>query len=174
MLASPLLHLLTLDWPLSLTQWLTSTILTSRPAHRTYTHAAYPPYEQGAYLAQGHGAHLQQGDEACPPQPNYGYTPQAKAPPGQYLSPLAYDHNPQPITTSSTLTVMVGTQPTAATITSISPPGEEKNRLAMCALIFSVCTVVLCYGLIIACTSYPRCALLLLVAYSTLGMMKKK
>ena len=111
---------------------------------------AYPPQGE-AYPPQG-VAYPPQG-VAYPPQ-SVAYPPQSVAypPQGQAYPPPSYDskggqpgYGYQPQTTATTNVAVVTAQPAAATTTYVSKPEQQNTGLAVCALVFSIITLV-CFG----------------------------
>ena len=120
--------------------------------------------------------------EEYPPQ---GYPPQAQAdhPPAyathEPVSPpaynseadqLAYNFHPKPSTSTVVVaarapaSVPVATQPTtSATTTRVSPPMEDHSGVAICALVFSIITLITC-GASVICLFFSIPALILSIA----------
>ena len=134
----------------------------------TYPQVAYgyPPQDQGA-SAQYPPLHTVQG---YPPQPQTD--PTTQGPPTAYVyqpDQPAYNYQPQ----LTNATVVVAAQPVTATTTSVSPPEENHSRIAISALVFSLCTLFTS-GALIICLSLSIPALVLaIVALGTRGNSQK-
>ena len=115
--------------------------------------------EQAAYphqLSHGYTPQNQAASAPYPPSTVQGYPPPQThdlpppySPPEQGLSPAygykpdhpAYGYQPQLANT----TVVVAAQPvTATTTTRVSPPEENHSGVAICALVFSIFTLITC------------------------------
>ena len=108
-----------------------------------------------------------------------GYPPQPQSNPAQGPPP-AYDYKvdqpaynyPLHVTNPS---VVVAAQPTAATATTthLSPPEKDYSGIAICALVFSLCTMITC-GMSLICLSLSIPALVLsIVAMGTRGSSQR-
>ena len=140
--------------------------------------AAYPPPVDYGNPPQNQGASAQ-----YPPPPTVqGYPPQpqtdlAPAQPTTQGLPPAYVYKPDQPTYNyqpqlANTTVVVTAQPATAT-TVVSPPEENHSGIAICALVFSLCTLFTC-GASVICLSFSIPALILaIVALSTRGNSQK-
>ena len=111
-----------------------------------------------------------QGQAAYPPPVDYG-TIDRGPPPAYVYQPdqPAYNYQPQ----LANATVVVAAQPVTATTTSVSPPEENHSGIAICALVFSLCTLFTC-GASVICLSLSIPALILaIVALGTRGRSQK-
>ena len=136
----------------------------------------YPPQNQGAVQSHQYPpptvqGHLPQGYPSQPqadfpsPYPTQGQYPAEVYKPDQ--PPPAYE--PQLTNT----TIVVAAQPMTATTTSVSPPGKDHKGIAICALVFSLCTLFAC-GASLICLSLSIPALILsVVALGTRGKSQK-
>ena len=136
--------------------------------------ADYPPPVDYGYPPQNQGASAQ-----YPPPPTVqGYPPQPQTDPTTQGPPPAYVYQPdqpaynyQPQLANAT--VVVAAQPVTATTTSVSPPEENHSGIAICALVFSLCTLFTC-GASVICLSLSIPALILaIVALGTRGNSQK-
>ena len=111
----------------------------------------YPLHDQGASVH-------------CPPPPVQDCLPQGN-PPETDLPPAysALEQEPPPAYDSEAVqltyhfqpqiaytTVMVTTQAMTATTTALSPPEDNHMRIAICALVFSLCTLITCGAFVIS------------------------
>ena len=102
-----------------------------------------------------------QGQAAYPPPVDYGTIDKPDQP--------AYNYQPQ----SGNATVVVAAQPVTTTTAGVSPPEENHSGIAICALMFSLCTLFTC-GALIICLSLSIPALILaIVALGTRGNSQK-
>ena len=132
---------------------------------------AYPPEVANGYPAPvDHSASTQYPPpavedyplESCPPEPRAdlppAYATHKQEPPPAYNSEadqLAYNFQPQPAANSATIVHVVESQPTAIP-SSVSSRTEDHSRTAACALVFSLCTLIICGGSVIClCLSIP-------------------
>ena len=148
---------------------------------------AYPPQGQAAYLPQtayGYPPQEQVASAQYRPLPvvgylQQGYPPQPQSNPAQGPPP-AYDYKvdqpaynyPLQVTNPS---VVVAAQPTAATATTarLSPPEKDYSGIAICALLFSMCTMIVC-GMSLICLFLSIPALILsVVAMGTRGSSQR-
>ena len=150
---------------------------------------AYPSQGQVAYLPQtaygGYPPHEPAASAQYRPLPvvgynlQQGYSPQPQSNPAQGPPP-AYDYKvdqpaynyPVQVTNAS---VVVAAQPTAATATTarLSPPEKDYSGIAICALLFSMCTVIVC-GMSLICLSLSIPALILSIeAMGTRGSSQR-
>ena len=143
-----------------------------------------------------------QVQSACPRQAAYGYPPQEEVadaqyhPPPSVLSyppqayphqpvhhtalepPPAYDYNEEQLAYNyspplANTTVVVAAQPAPATTTRLSPPVKDHTGIALCAFMFSVCTLVVC-GPSLICLPLSIPALILsLLALGVKGSAQK-
>ena len=133
--------------------------------------AAYPPQVAHGYPPQNEGSSEQYPPPTVQGYPPQGYPPQANFPPAYPTQepppakvynpdqPLpAYTYEPQFIDT----TVVVSAQPVTATNTSVSPPEENHSGIAICALVFSLCTLFT-FGAFLICLALSIPALILSV-----------
>ena len=141
--------------------------------------AAYPPQVAYGYPPQDQGASAQyppppkvQGypPQNYPPQPQTDPTTQGPSPAYVYQPDQpAYNYQPQ----LANATVVVAAQPVTATTTSVSPPEENHFGIAICALVFSLCTLFTS-GAFFFCLSFSIPALVLaIVALATRGNSQK-
>ena len=133
---------------------------------------AYPP--QGvAYPPQG-VAYPPQG-QAYPPQ-GVAYPPQGVAyPPPPYDTKggqPGYDYQPQGAAATHNV-VVVTAQPAAATTTYVSKPEQDNTGLAMCALAFSIFTLICCGCSFLYLTCIIPALILAIVALSGKGSSQK-
>ena len=122
-------------------------------------------------------------NQAYPPQgqayppPDKAYPPQGQAyPPPSYdykAGQPGYDYQPQPTATTTNTTVVVAAQPTAATTTYVSPPAEDHSGMAICALIFSIFTLLCCGSSLFCLTCIIPALILAIVALMTKGPSQK-
>ena len=134
------------------------------PPQEQSVSAPYPPptvqgYPPQGYPPQTHGLPpanptLEQG-----PPPAYGYKPDQPA----------YGYQPQLANT----TVVVAAQPVTATTTRVSPPEENHAGVAICALVFSLFTLITCGGSVICLTLSLPALILSIVALSSRGRSQK-
>ena len=136
--------------------------------------AVYPPPVDYGNPPQNQGASAQ-----YPPPPKaQGYPPQPQTDPTRQALPPAYVYQPdQPAYNYQpqlgNATVVVAAQPGTATTASVSPPEENHSRIAICALVFSLCTLFTS-GALIICLSFSIPALILaIVALGTRGRSQK-
>ena len=136
--------------------------------------AAYPPPVDYGNPPQNQGASAQ-----YPPPPKaQGYPPQPQTDPTTQGLPPAYVYQPdqpaynyQPQLTNAT--VVVAAQPVTTTTAGVSPPEENHSGIAICALVFSFCTLFTC-GAFLICLSLSIPALILaIVALGTRGNSQK-
>ena len=149
---------------------------------------AYPPEVANGYPAPvDHSASTQYPPpaaegyplESCPSEPQADlpptYATHKQEPPPAYNSEadqLAYNFQPQPATNSATIVHMVESQPTAIP-SPVSSRREDHSRTAACALVFSLCTLIVCGGsLICLCFSIPA-LILSIKALTTRGREQK-
>ena len=138
---------------------------------RSQEQAAYPPQVDHGYPPQNQGASVQYPPPTVQGYPPQGYPPQSNPPPAYPTQepppakfyypdqPLpAYTYEPQVTNT----TLVVAAQPMTATTTSVSPPGKKHTGIAICALVFSLCTLFAC-GWSVICLSLSIPALILSV-----------
>ena len=144
----------------------------------------YPPQ-----VAYGYPSPQDQSASAqCPPPTVQGYPPQGYPPQTHDLPPAyptleqgsppayvykpdqtAYGYQPQLADT----TVVVAAQPVTATTTRVSPPEENHSGVAICALVFSIFTLITC-GASLICLSFSIPALVLsIIALNTRGRSQK-
>ena len=140
---------------------------------------AYPLQREYSYLPQqDHVATTQYPPPVVNAHPSQGYPPEDQTdlppaypthkqePPPAYYSEedqLAYDFQPQPAANATTVDVhVVAAQPRglpAAIAGPVSSRRQNLNRpsgLAICAFVFSICTLIVCGGsLICLCLSIP-------------------
>ena len=136
--------------------------------------ADYPPPVDYGYPPQNQGASAQY----LPPPTVQGYPPQPQTDPTTLGAPPAYVYQPdqpaynyQPQLANAT--VVVAAQPATTTTTSVSPPEENHSGIAICALVFSLCTLFTC-GASVICLSLSIPALILaIVALGTRGNSQK-
>ena len=85
--------------------------------------------------------------------------------------PPPYDYQAEQLTNT---TAVVEIQPkAAATCTPFSPPEKDYSKIAICAFLFSLCTLITC-GVSLICLSLSIPALILsIVAMGTKGSAKK-
>ena len=102
-----------------------------------------------------------QGQAAYPPPVDYGTIDKQYQP--------AYNYQPQ----SGNATVVVAAQPVTATTTVVSPPEENHSGIAICALVFSLCTLFTSGALIICLSLFIPALFLAIVALSTRGRSQK-
>ena len=134
---------------------------------------------------QNSNASSQDPQPAIEEYPPRGYPPQAQAdlPPAyathEPVSPpaynseadqLSYNFHPKPSTSTVVVaarapaSVPVATQPTtSATSTRVSPPMEDHSGMAVCALVFSIITLITC-GASVICLFFSIPALILSIA----------
>ena len=132
---------------------------------------AYPPEVVNGYPAPvDHGASTQHPPpaaegyplESCPPEPQAdlppAYATHKQEPPPAYDSEadqFAYNFQPQPAANSATIVHVVESLPTAIA-SPVSSRREDHSRTAACALVFSLCTLIVCGGSVIClCLSIP-------------------
>ena len=146
----------------------------------THPYHAFPPQDE-AYPPQGQ-PYPPQGQPYPPqgqPYPPQGqpYPPQGQPYPPPFYDYKAgqpgYDYQPQPATSTNTTTV-VALQPKTTTTAYVSPPAEDSSGIAICALVFSIFTL-LCCGLSLICLAFSIPALILaIVALGSSGSAQKK
>ena len=111
----------------------------------------YPQWEQ-PYPQQGQ-PYPEQGQPYPPPYPQEGQT----CPPSYYdwkAAEPGYNYQPQ-LATAANTTIVVASQP-AATVTSVPPPAKNNEGIALCAVIFSIVTLLFCgSGVICLACSIP-------------------
>ena len=132
---------------------------------------AYPPEVANGYPAPvDHSASTQYPPpaaegyplESCPSEPQAdlppAYVTHKQEPPPAYNSEadqLAYNFQPQPAANSATIVHVVESLPTAVP-SPMSSRREDHSRTAACALVFSLCTLIVCGGSVIClCLSIP-------------------
>ena len=141
----------------------------NQQAYQPQGQAVYPPQVAYGYPPQDQGASAQ-----YPPPPVQGYPPQGyppqtdlppayptQGPPPAYVykqDQPAYNYQPQLANT----TVVVAAQPMTATTTRVSPPEEDHSGMAVCAVLFSFCTLIVC-GAPLICLAFSIPALILSV-----------
>ena len=115
------------------------------PYNPSYPYQPFQPHGQAAY----------------PPPVDYGTIDKPDQP--------AYNYQPQP----GNATVVVAAQPVMATTAGVSPPEENHSGIAICALVFSLCTLFTS-GAFLICLSLSFPALILaIVALGTRGNSQK-
>ena len=132
---------------------------------------AYPPEVANGYPAPvDHSASTQYPPpaaegyplESCPSEPQAdlppAYVTHKQEPPPAYnneADQLAYNFQPQPAANSATIVHVVESLPTAVP-SPVSSRTEDHSRTAVCALVFSLCTLIVCGGSVIClCFSIP-------------------
>ena len=134
------------------------------PPQGVSTSAPYPPPTVQGYPPQGYPPQTHDFPPAYPtleqgPPPAHGYKPDQPA----------YEYEPQLANT----TAVVAAQPVTATTTPVSPPEEDHSIVAVCALVFSVVTLMTC-GVFVICLALSIPALILsIVAVSSRGRSQK-
>ena len=126
--------------------------------------APYPPLTVQGYPPQGYPPQTHGLPPAYPtleqgPPPAYVYKPDQPA----------YGYQPQLANT----TVVVAAQPTTATTIPVSPPEENHSGVAICALVFSLFTLITCGGSVICLTLSLPALILSIVALSSRGRSQK-
>ena len=145
---------------------------------------AYPPQVANGYPAPvDHGAPSQYPPPAAEGYPPQGYPPQThdlppayptleQGPPPAYVykpDQTAYSYQPQ----LAKATIVVDVQPMKATTTLVSPPRENHSRMAVCSLVFSICTLLTC-GAFFICLLFSIPALILsITALRTRGRSQR-
>ena len=89
-------------------------------------------------------------------QTKHSYPPQ-----GQTYPPPSYDFQPQPTATTTNTTVVT------------SPPAEDHSGMAICALIFSIFTLLCCGSSLLCLTCIIPALILAIVALTTKGNSQK-
>ena len=113
--------------------------------------------------------------QGYPPQPLAdlppAYPTTQEPPPAYVYKPdqPAYNYQPQ----LANATVVVAAQPVTATTTRVSPPEENHSGIAICALVFSLCTLFTCGSLIICLSLSIPALILAIVALATRGNSQK-
>ena len=141
--------------------------------------AAYPPPVDYGNPPQDQGASAQYPPppkvQGYPPQnypPQLQTDPTTQAPPPAYVyqpDQPAYNYQPQ----LANATFVVAAQPMTTTTSGVSPPEENHSGIAICALVFSLCTLITC-GASVICLSLSIPALILaIVALGTRGNSQK-
>ena len=135
------------------------------PQDQSASSAQYPPPTVQGYPPQGYPPQTHDFPPAYPtleqgPPPAHGYKPDQPA----------YGYEPQLANT----TAVVAAQPVTATTTPVSPPEEDHSIVAVCALVFSVVTLMTC-GVFVICLALSIPALILsIVAVCSRGQSQKK
>ena len=116
------------------------------PQDQSASSAPYPPPTVQGYPPQGYPPQTHDLPPAYPtleqgPPPAYGYN----------TDQPAYGYQPQLANT----TVVVAAQPMTATTTRVSPPEEDHSGVAVCALVFSLFTLITCGASVICLTPSP-------------------
>ena len=131
------------------------------PPQGLSTSAPYPPPTVQGYPPQGYPPQTHHLTPAYPtlehgPPPAYGFE--------------GYGYQPQLANT----TAVVAAQPVTAITTRVSPPEENPSGVAICALLFSLVTLITC-GASVICLSLSIPALILsIVALNTRGRSQKR
>ena len=126
--------------------------------------APYPPPTVQGYPPQGYPPQIHDLPPAYPtleqgPPPAYVYKPDQPA----------YGYQPQ----LAKATIVVDVQPMKATTTRVSPPRENHSRMAVCSLVFSICTLLTC-GAFFICLLFSIPALILsITALRTRGRSQR-
>ena len=141
--------------------------------------AAYPPQVAHGYTPKNQGASAPYPPPTVQGYPPQGYPPQTHDLPPPYstleqrLPPAnqpGHSYQPQLANTS----FVVAAQPVTATPTTrVSPPEENHYGVAVCALVFSILTLMTC-GASVICLSFSIPALILsIIALNTRGRSQK-
>ena len=94
-------------------------------------------------------------------------------PPLGQACPPPYSEYPPQTATFTNATVVVAMQPMAASTTRVSTPAKDHSGIAICALIFSIFTL-LCCGSSLICLAFSIPALILaIVALTTTGSSQR-
>ena len=147
---------------------------------------AYRPQVANGYPAPvDYGAASQYPPPAAEGYPPQGYPPQTHDLPPAYPTleqgpPPAYVYKPDQTAYSYQLqpqlakaTIVVDVQPMKATTTRVSPPRENHSRMAVCSLVFSICTLLTC-GAFFICLLFSIPALILsITALRTRGRSQR-
>ena len=134
------------------------------PQDQSASSAPYPPPTVQGYPPQGYPPQTHDLPPAYPtleqgPPPAYIYKPDQPA----------YGYQPQLANT----TVVVAAQPVTATTTRVSLPEENHSGVAVCALVFSLFTLITCGGFVICLTLSLPALILSIVALSSRGRSQK-
>ena len=90
---------------------------------------------------------------------------------GQPYLPPSYDSQPQPSTSANT-TIVVTSQPATLTTASMSPPKNQQS-VAICALVFSIITLICCGPYLIFLTCSIPALILAIMAIMSTGTKQK-
>ena len=130
--------------------------------------APYPPPTVQGYPPQGYPP---QTHDIPPPYPTLEQGP----PPAYVYTPdqTAYGYQPQLTNTTVVVAAQPAVPPPTATTTHVSPPEENHSGIAICALVFSIFTLITC-GASLICLSFSIPALVLsIIALNSRGRSQK-
>ena len=107
-------------------------------------------------------------------QPAAGYPSQGQPPSYDYGGQPGYQPMPAPPpVTACNTTVVVASQPSAVTTTYQPPPEEDHSGMAVCALVFSIITLIFCGTSLVCLTCTIPALILAVVALGARGSAQK-